>query len=104
MNEQATQIIQDTKFLQQLIGKMPEGGNQVNIFMVGQISNKEGAEILGFDFAKYFESLPQPRLKTLCDNAIAEAMRVNKTHEKAAEYLGITRRVLSAKINGGLRE
>lgn len=95
-------IIQDLKLIQNLINKFPDTGNQLNIFMIGNIretdlknetiETKNNAIL--FDLEDYLENLPQPRLKNLVKNAVAIAIRRCSTEIEAGKWLGGSRRLI----------
>ena len=82
-------IIQDTKILQQIFKELPNGvKNQVNVIMINQVdTNPEG----NFNFSKFLEALPEPRLDNLIDLAYRTAYQKYHKGFKAANFLGLSR-------------
>ena len=90
-------IIQDPKILQQILSNTAGNKNNVNIFLIGQITNNgnnQGAEII-FDFEKFLESLPQPRLKSLINRAVEIASKKFHHDEEAGNWLGGSKRLIN---------
>ena len=83
--------INNIAIIQELLGKFPEKGNQVNFFSVGQIV--EGAQP-DFDLEAFLESLPEPRLRNLIEAAEKMAMKKFSTTIAASSWLGVSRRTL----------
>lgn len=99
-----TQIIQDTKILQQILGKMPETGNQINVIMINQVKtgdneaeekgvivpSLENREEVKIFLCKLLDELPQPKvvaLKRLLMEALLDRFG-SKT--EVGKYLQIT--------------
>jgi hypothetical protein len=85
-------ITMEPKILQQILGKLPEAGNQINVITIGNIMNGS------FNLESYIESLPQPRLKNLMKEAIAIAMKKYKSHEESGAWLGGSRRLINYRL------
>ena len=85
--------------IQQLLGKMPDKGNQINIIQIGEIN---GAKT-GFNFEQFLDLLPEPRFESLCNMAKQVAADKFDTAKQAAEWLGISRQTISSfkLIQGG---
>lgn len=95
-----TTIIQDTRIIQAIISKFPEHGNQINVIHIGQIIESKGnnSETKSFNLWSFLEELPQPRLKNLYDMVISMSLEKCGTQEKAAAFLGVTRRVINHNL------
>ena len=101
MAEEIKSIVQDTRVLQALFGKIPEEGNVINIFNIGQYVSGDGngkQERKSIDLIAFLESLHQPRLKNLNEMVMAECIEKFGTQERAAKFLGITRRILNYNL------
>jgi hypothetical protein len=102
---QKDMIIQETKVLQQILGKFPDRGNQINVINIGQIVEKDSGKSNGsngsahsFDLWAFIDSLPHPRLQNAILAICQETEKRFLSQEKAATYLGITRRILSYNL------
>jgi len=106
-------ITEDPKILQQILGKMPEAGNQVNIIYFNQIVQQEEKKQLeteqlpevkgktGNVFLElYLENLPEPRLKNLVREATLIAYRKFKNSRTATGWLGGNPKI-SYRLEGG---
>jgi hypothetical protein len=78
--------------IQQLLGKMPDKGNQINIIQIGEIHGSDRE----FNFDEFLDSLPEPRLKSLVDLAKKSAAKKFERTNAAAEYLGVSIRTVSS--------
>jgi hypothetical protein len=86
-------IVMDQKALiQQLLGKMPENGNQINIIQIGEITQVGTQGEQGLE--AFLESLPEPRLRNLIEMAKQVAMKKFSRTVAAAAWLGVSRRTL----------
>jgi len=92
-------VTEDPKILQQILGKMPEAGNQVNIIYFNQIVQEgEVKEEKKFDLGEYLESLPQPRLKNLIRQARNIAYGKFPNDGEAGKWLGGSRRLINYRL------
>ncbi len=93
-------ILQDPKIIQQILGKFPDHGNQINVIMIGQMNQeatvKEAPqhEINSETLLSYVDSLPEPRIKSLVSNMMLFATAKYNTEEEAAKWLGISSRTM----------
>jgi len=89
--------------IRQVLSKMPEQGNQINIIMtmIGQMNSgdipQEMVKVSGlrdaveeFDLLKLFESLPHPRMSHLISKIIALITEKFPTRHEAAKFLGMS--------------
>ncbi len=103
---QKESIIQETKILQQILGRFPDRGNQINVINIGQIVENGSAKTNGingsghsFDLGVYLDSFPPPRLQNMILSICQQTEKRFPSQEKAAAYLGISRRILAYKLN-----
>jgi len=91
--DEDVKIIQDPKILQQIFKSLPDGGsNQINVVMIGKISNVENQS---FELMRFLTELPMPRMQSLRNEAIRIARNFLRSDEKTAKFLGISRTTLS---------
>jgi len=99
--DEDVKIIQDPKILQQIFKSLPDGGsNQINVVMIGKISNVENQS---FEFMRFLTELPMPRMQSLRNEAIRIARNFLRSDEKTAKFLGISRTTLSPSYKLGKR-
>jgi hypothetical protein len=96
-------IIQDTRILQNIIGRFPDHGNQINVFYITNVSENDSVPVMenaaiavtpAIDHESYIENLPQPRLKNLIKRAVAIAMTRFGSDTEAGRWLGGSRRLI----------
>jgi hypothetical protein len=97
--DEGIKIIQDPKILQQIFKFLPDGGsNQINVVMIGKISSVENQS---FEFMRFLNELPMPRMQSLRNEAIRIARNFLRSDEKTANFLGISRTTLSPSYKLG---
>lgn len=97
--DEGVKIIQDPKILQQIFKSLPDGGsNQINVVMIGKISSVENQS---FEFMRFLNELPMPRMQSLRNEAIRIARNFLRSDEKTAKFLGISRTTLSPSYKLG---
>lgn len=92
-------MVQDTKILQQIVGQLVKNDNcpTINVINVGQVNdlgNKEESHN-DFDFTKFINNLPEPKLESLTKKAIQLALALYPDQISAGKWLGISPRVMS---------
>jgi len=87
-------ITMEPKILQQILGKLPEAGNQINVITIGNVMNGS------FNLESYIESLPQPRLKNLMKETVSIASKKFRNQDEAGAWLGGSRRLLNYRLEG----
>jgi len=97
--DEGVKIVQDPKILQQIFKSLPDSGsNQINVVMIGKISNVENQN---FEFMRFLNELPMPRMQSLRNEAIRIARNFLRSDEKTAKFLGISRTTLSPSYKLG---
>ena len=112
-NVEDIKIIQDTRILQNIIGRFPDHGNQINVFYITSVgeNGKQAVQTEqftelrpAFDFESFLESLPQPRLKNLIKRAVSVAMTKFNSDAEAGKWLGGSRTIIGHRRRNLLKE